>query len=294
MTDAALVAFLAWAVERLGLRWEGLRNFRRTVRKRLVRRMAELGLGNLDEYRARIEVDASEEAVLEAMCRIPISRLYRDRAVFDLLASEILPARARAAEREGRRAVRIWSAGCASGEEPHTVAIVWHVVIAPQHPNVELELLATDADEGMLARGRRGGYSEGSLRELPPHLRETALRPGRVTPTTRAPEGRSGPAHDDDPQLFYVRDELRAGLTFRREDVRRAMPEGPFDVVLCRNMLLTYIDVRLQPPLLEQLIARLLPGGALVIGSREAMPPGIPRVQLRGPGVYIAADSAGR
>jgi chemotaxis methyl-accepting protein methylase len=67
-------------------------------------------------------------------------------------------------------------------------------------------------------------------------------------------------------------------------------------LVLCRNMLLTYIEESLHVPLLEQLVARLLPGGALVVGSRESMPPmaSLPSLQFRAPGVYIAADSAGR
>jgi len=268
MTDADLVAFLKWAVARLGLRWTGLRDFRGTVRKRLTKRLAELGLADLAAYRAYVEREPDEAQVLEAMCRIPISRLYRDASVFDLLAKELLPERARAAEREGRSAVRIWSAGCASGEEPTTVAILWHVDVAPDHPSIALELIATDADEGMLARAERGAYGPGSVRELPPRLRERALR-------------REG-------LLFVVDPELRRGVTFRREDLRRSMPDGPFDVVLCRNMLLTYIDESQHLPLLQAIVARLLPGGVLVVGSRETMPAGLEGLEHRGPGLYVA------
>jgi chemotaxis protein methyltransferase CheR len=268
VTDAALVAFLEWAVQGLGLRWTGLRNFRGTVRKRLVKRLAELGLADLDAYRTRLESDPSEWPVLEAMCRIPISRLYRDRAVYDLLANEILPERARIAVREGRSTIRIWSAGCASGEEPYTIAMVWHVGVAPSFPGLGIEILATDADDGMLARARRGAYGSGSVRELPAGLRDVAME-------------REG-------SLFVVRDELRAGITFRRQDLRRAMPDGPFDVVLCRNMLLTYIDEREHRPLLEQLIARLFPGGTLVVGSRETMPADLPSIEKVAAGVYVA------
>ncbi len=268
MTDADLVAFLKWSVARLGLRWTGLQGFRGTVRKRLTKRLAELGLGDLAAYRAFIEREPDEVVVLEAMCRIPISRLYRDAEVFDLLANELLPERARIAEREGRSAVRVWSAGCASGEEPTTIAILWHVDIAPVHPSVSLDLIATDADEGMIARAERGAYGPGSVRELPPRLRERALR-------------REG-------GLFVVQPELRRGVTFRREDLRRSMPEGPFDLILCRNMLLTYIDERQHLPLLEELVARLRPGGILVVGRRERMPDGLGGLELRGAGVYIA------
>lgn len=272
MTDAVLVAFLEWAVQRLGLRWTGLRNFRGTVRKRLVKRLAELGLGDLDAYRARLASDPTEWAVLEAMCLIPISRLYRDRAVYDRLAFEILPERARLAAREGRSKVRIWSAGCASGEEPYTLAMVWHRDVAPAYPGIGIDILATDAGEGMLARARRGAYGAGSVRELPARLRDVAM----------AREG----------SLFVVRDEIRDGVTFRREDLRRVMPDGPFDVVLCRNVLLTYIDEREQRPLLEQLVARLLPGGTLVVGSRETMPADLPSLTKVAAGVYVTRETS--
>jgi chemotaxis protein methyltransferase CheR len=275
MTDADLVRFLEWSVTLLGLRWTGLRAFRGTVRKRLTKRLRELRLPDLAAYRAFVEREPAEAARLEAMCRIPISRLYRDAGVFDLLATELLPERARIAEREGRSAVRIWSAGCASGEEPTTLAIVWHVDVAPAHPSLSLELVATDADEGMLARAERGAYGPGSVRELPARLLERAFR-------------REG-------SLYVARPELRRGITFRREDLRRAMPDGPFDVVLCRNMLLTYIDESQHLPLLQAIIARLLPGGVLVVGSRETMPVGLTGLELRGPGVYVARtiDSSG-
>ena len=266
MNDAETVAFLQWAVPRIGLRWAGFRNVRGTVRKRLGRRLAELGLRNLTEYRARLETTREEWAVLEAMCRIPISRLYRDRAVFDRLAGELLPERAEAATREHRPALRVWSAGCASGEEPSTVAILWHLEIAPRHPGLSLDLLATDVDETMIERARQGCYGEGSLRELPARLRDEAFR--------------------QDGARWCVRDELRQGVTFRREDVRSAMPDGPFDVILCRNSAFTYFDEPTQQKVADELVTRLRNGGALVVGCHEALPAERPNVRRRAPSVY--------
>lgn len=272
MTDAELVAFLEWAVRRLGLRWRGIAHFRSTVRKRLTKRMAELGLGDLEAYRARVESDTSEEDVLQAMCRIPISRLYRDAGVFDLLGAALLPERARIATSEGRSAVRAWSAGCASGEEPYSVAMVWNADVAPVHPNVAIEILATDADDAMLERAKRGVYGGGSVRELPSRLRDVMMRR----------EGSS----------FVVTDDVRHLVTFVRQDLTRAMPPGMFDVVLCRNMLLTYVSEERQRVLLDELVARLWPGGSLVVGSRETMPPDVLSVErdARAPGVFRKTD----
>ncbi|HSO36199.1 MAG TPA: CheR family methyltransferase, partial [Labilithrix sp.] len=132
-----------------------------------------------------------------------------------------------------------------------------------------LELLATDADEDLLARARRATYGEGSLRELDARLREAAFTP-------------HGP-------LYTVRPELRAGITFVCQDLRYAMPDGPFDVVLCRNVLLTYVEEAKQRALVEQMIARIAPGGALVVGSRETMPAGVAGLEARLPGVFTVA-----
>jgi chemotaxis protein methyltransferase CheR len=270
-TDADVVAFLQWSLPRLGLRWPGFRNVRGTVRKRLVRRMAELGLRSLAEYRAHLEVADEEWAVLDAMCVIPISRLYRDRAVFDRLAHEVLPERADAASREGRPSVRIWSAGCASGEDPYTVAILWHLEIAPRHPGLRLDLVATDVDETMITRAMRGCYGEGSLRELPARLRDAAF-------------------HRDD--RIRIRDELRQGVTFRREDMRVVMPDGPFDVILCRNTAFTYFDEPTQRAVAARLITGLRNGGALVVGSHERLPDDFEALHCRGPSFYERIDDA--
>ena len=72
-----------------------------------------------------------------------------------------------------------------------------------------------------------------------------------------------------------MRGGLRAGVRFDLADLRVEMPEGPFDLVLCRNVVLTYVDEALQRPLVERMIARLRPGGFFVVGAHERMPDGI-------------------
>src|SRR5262245_46489236 len=124
MKDADCVALLQWALPRLALRWEGFRNVRGQVCKRIARRTAELGLGPIAASRPYLEAHPEEWSFVEGLCRVTISRFFRDRGVFDRLRLEILPELA-VARSEG--AVRAWSAGCASGEEPYTLAIVWQL-----------------------------------------------------------------------------------------------------------------------------------------------------------------------
>ena len=92
----------------------------------------------------------------------------------------------RRSSQTGAAEVRIWSAGCASGEEPYTIALLWHLVIAASHPSVMLELVATDADAAPIERARRGVFAVGSARELPASMwRPSSGSAGRATLRSR-------------------------------------------------------------------------------------------------------------
>lgn len=266
MDDPSTVAFLQWALPRLGLRWEGYRKVRGTVRKRIARRLRELELPDIEAYRAYLERHPDEWARLEAMCWIPISRFHRDRGVFETLRRDILPELASSAARDGRP-LRILSAGSASGEEPYTLAILFHLLIAPNHPGLRLDLLAIDINDEMIARAERGIYREGSLRELPQGLRDRAF--------TREPGGE-----------LRVRDRFRQGLRFRRHDLRASLPDGPFDLILCRKLAFTYFDDRAQLRIAQGFSSRLRIGGALVVGCHERLPADIPAMALCAPCIY--------
>jgi chemotaxis protein methyltransferase CheR len=217
-----------------------------------LRRAQELGLESFDEYREELAVSPEEWSRLDALCRIPISRFYRDRAVFDALRSELLPRLAERALARGETTLRTWSVGCASGEEPYTLSTIWRFDLAQRFPSLDLRIVATDADETMLERARRGCYAEGSLRLLPPDLRSRGF-------------------HEEN-GLHYVRDEVRRGVAFQREDVRTAMPDGPFDLVLCRNVVFTYFEPSLQRTIAERIVGRMIEGGLLIVGCHERAP----------------------
>jgi chemotaxis protein methyltransferase CheR len=249
MRDAECTAFLQWALPQLGRHWPGYRKVRRLVCKRLGRRLRELGLADFDAYRHRLLEYKDEWAALDALCGIPISRFYRDRGVFDSLEREVLPALADAAAPRGT--LDIWSAGCAGGEEPYTLAILWAVRLQERFPQLGLRIVATDNDEQVLERARAGLFSPSSLKELPHDLRVAGF------------EGVEGG--------WRVRERFRA-IDFLRQDLREAMPQGPFDLILCRNVLFTYYAPPLRQQLAERIVARLRPGGALAVGIHESIP----------------------
>jgi chemotaxis protein methyltransferase CheR len=254
MDDEACVDFLKWAIPQLGLRWLGYRRVRRLVAKRLNRRLSELGIADLAAYRKFLSEEPSEWARLDALCRIPISRFYRDRGVFDALGGQLLPEAAVAVIARGGDAVRCWSAGCASGEEPYTLALAWRFCAADRWPALGFTVFATDAEESMLERARAACYGRSSLKEVPELWLERAF-------TRRGP-------------LFCLAAEFHRDVEFELQDIRQAMPDGPFDLVLCRNVVFTYFDEALQRRTLKRLQDRILPGGFLMLGSHEVLPAG--------------------
>ncbi|UCG87869.1 MAG: chemotaxis protein CheR, partial [Gemmatimonadota bacterium] len=122
MRDNDCVAFLQWALPRMQLQWPGFRKVRRQVCKRISRRMQELGIASTAAYRSFLRSNPAEWRTLADLCRVTISRFYRDKAVFHTLASSVLPELMEQAESRGDEVLTAWSAGCGSGEEPYTVA----------------------------------------------------------------------------------------------------------------------------------------------------------------------------
>lgn len=259
MRDPDCVAFLQWALPRLALRWPGFRKVRHGVCKRVDARIAALGLAGVAGYRTHLERTPAEWPVLDELCRITISCFYRDRGVFDFLGETVLPELARRAQARGRRELRAWSVGCASGEEPYTLMLVWRLRVAPRVPDAALHVLATDVDEPVLARARAARYAWGSVKELPAEWRARAF--------------------EEVGRTYELRAEYRAGVELRAEDVRVALPAGRFDLILCRNLAFTYFDEPLQRATLARLESALLPGGALVIGKSERLPAGAMRLE---------------
>lgn len=275
MSERDCVSFLRWALPRLGLRWAGYRRVHRQVCKRLARRLAELKLGDMAAYRAYLAAHPDEWRHVEEAGLIPISRFFRDRAVFERLGSEVLPELARRARAAGRPAIRCWSVGCASGEEPYSLAILWLMGPGRDFPDIALALLASDAAAHLIARARRGCYGLGSLRELPVPWREAAF----------AREG----------ALYCVRPRFRDPVSFVHADFTKTRPPGPFDLVLCRNLAFTYFAEDRQREALDRLMAVTTEDGYLVIGAKERLPgePGGLRALDGGP-IYRRVNGASR
>jgi chemotaxis protein methyltransferase CheR len=203
-------AFLQWALPQLNLRWPGFRKVHRQVCRRLKRRMNDLRIPDLAAYRTRLEADPAEWRFLDECCHITISRFFREKRVFKVLRTKVLPHIAERAHREVR-AARIWLAGCASGEEPYTLKILWDLEVTRRYPSgVPLSIIATDTDRAMLARADQACFPSRSLRELPTPLLNQAL--------------------DREDSLHCLKRQYREGIEFLQQDLRlgaRLFPLAP-------------------------------------------------------------------
>ncbi|NIM50190.1 MAG: chemotaxis protein CheR [Gemmatimonadales bacterium] len=252
MLDRDCVQFLQWALPRLRMRWPGFRKVRKQVCKRIHRRIDELKLADVAAYREYLEGHAGEWSVLDGFCRVTVSRFYRDRGVFGFLGRQVLPELCRWALDRDERIVRAWSAGCGSGEEPYTLSLLWELELKPRFPMLGVHILATEADAAMIRRAEDACYPASSLKDLPKRWCDAGFAP-------------SGEVH-------CLRPEYKAVVEFAQHDLRAGLPNGPFDLILCRNLAFTYWDLDLQLETASRVWEGLRPRGALVIGAHETLP----------------------
>jgi chemotaxis protein methyltransferase CheR len=242
--------FLKWVLPKLEMRPEGYRKVRKQVCKRLLRRMGELNLHSFESYRRFLEENRAEWNEIDTMLRITISRFFRDKKSWEVLGNSLVPEMVLQAN--GKRPVRCWSAGIASGEEPYSLAILWREKILPDFPNASLEILATDSDPHMLERARIACYSKGSLKEAPEELIANAFhRDGR---------------------LYCLNGAYRQMVKFSRQDIREEIPDGMFDLVFCKNIVAMYFNKALAVKIFKNISAALRPGAYLLLGNHEEFP----------------------
>jgi chemotaxis protein methyltransferase CheR len=254
MRDEDCVHFLQWALPRLRMRWAGFRRVHGQVCKRLSRRLRDLQIDGLGTYRSYLEETPDEWRVLDVVCRIPISRFYRDKSVFSFLEHEVLPALAQQVLARHEVKLDAWSVGAASGEEPYSLALVWAMRLQAAFPGVQLQLVASDVDANLSSRARQACYPYSAIKNLPAQWREQVF--------------------NRQAELFCLKPEYRHNIRFIVQDVRTSMPTEQYDLVLCRNLVFTYYVEEQQRELLERIQATIKPGGVLVIGIHENLPAG--------------------
>ncbi|MDH4082511.1 MAG: hypothetical protein OEV99_15360 [Nitrospira sp.] len=252
MKDAEGVHFLQWCLPKVGLIWPGYQKVRRQVYKRIQRRLESLSLSTLVDYQRYLETHPEEWTVLDSLCWISISRFYRDKSVFEFLERDVLPCLAREVSAQGDDVLRCWSIGCAGGEEPYSLSLLWKLELQAQFPTVRLLILATDIDDRAIAHARQSCYQPSSLKDLPTEWRAQGF--------------------DRTAEEFQIKPEFQEPVTFLTQDIRKAAPKETFHLILCRYLPFTYFDVPLQINTLRCLVEQMQIGSALVVGKGEELP----------------------
>ncbi|MEW6217906.1 MAG: protein-glutamate O-methyltransferase CheR [Thermodesulfobacteriota bacterium] len=222
---------------------------------RLQKFLREQGFPSFRAFYDHLVSDASGRALDQLINRISTNYTFfnRERAHFDLLARTVLPGIIRQEEAAGSRDLRLWSAGCSSGEEAYLLAILLMEALGVAYPQWQAGVLATDISERVLAVARQGVYAEDSLADLPDSYRKRYFQ--------RLADGR-----------WQVAGRLRQEVTFRRFNLMsHTFPfKKPFQVIFCRNVMI-YFDRPTRDALVSRFQSALEPGGLLFIGHSESL-----------------------
>jgi chemotaxis protein methyltransferase CheR len=264
LPDALDPAVLALLGERIAAH-AGLRVPSWVLDSRVRARMAALGVERAGDYVERVS-EGGELDMLVELLRVGETRFFRHTGAMTALADTVVPA----LRDSGRGKVRAWSAGCASGEEPYTLAILLRDGLPS---GVEVEVIATDISEAALEVARAAEYPADALSQVPSAMRRAFEIDG--------PRCRVGAAY-------------RQLVTFERRNLAVAEARFPrmLDLVLCRNVLI-YFDEASRRRTVERLIESLVPGGFLFLGYSETLRDFGRLAPVRTPGAVVYRKGSG-
>jgi two-component system CheB/CheR fusion protein len=220
-----------------------------TIVRRLRGRMNATARPTLAGYAAYLESDPEEYARLVNSLLIKVTEFFRDPTLFEYLLEHVLPELIAEARRD-RRELRIWSAGCSTGEEAYSLAIEVAEALGEKASWPDIRIFATDIDRQAIAFARRGVYPPAALKSLPAGARDRYF--------VKADGG------------YEVGKRLRALMVFGEHDLGERAPFPRIDLLLCRNVLI-YFTVPMQRVALETFAFSLRPGGRLALGPSETI-----------------------
>jgi chemotaxis protein methyltransferase CheR len=242
---------------------------RNLVYSRLSRRLRALGMTSFRQYREHLAANVSElESFINAIST-NLTKFFREAHHFDHFRTHVaVPFVQEAHGKVGRR-LRVWSAGCSTGEEPYTIAVVLKREIRDIDRH-DVRILATDIDTEVIGKGARGEYPANSIDEVPKTYREFFQPVGGDRASENVMVGR----------------DIRSLVTFRRLNLMESWPfTGNFDAIFCRNVMI-YFDGPTKTALVERFTQKLKQGGWLYIGHSESLIGSHPGLRLIGRTTY--------
>jgi two-component system CheB/CheR fusion protein len=239
-------AILSYLKETRGFDFTGYK--RASLSRRVNRRMSQIGIEKYTDYIDHLQANSEEFVALFNTILINVTSFFRDLETWNYLRSGVVPALL--AERGPDDPVRIWSAGCASGEEAYTLAMVFAEAIGPEKFRQRVKIYATDVDEEALTQARQATYTQTDVENVPVELLSRYFE--------RQGEG------------YVFRKDLRRSVIFGRNDLVQDAPISRIDLLTCRNTLM-YFNAETQTKILGRLHFALAPRGLLFLGKAEML-----------------------
>ena len=219
----------------------------RCIKRRIATRVRALGFRSAAPYLDELRRNETELDTLIAALSIHVSQFFRNPSTFATLEGRILPALFRRAAESGRRELRLWSVGCAGGEEPYSLALLLDE-IAPR--DIRVSILATDVSPPVLEQARQGLFDPLRLTEVPESVRDRYF----------TAEGRN----------YRLAEHICKMVQFQHHDILTSAEYPAADLILCRNVLI-YFSREKQENILTRFAAALPAGGFLVLGRAETL-----------------------
>jgi two-component system, chemotaxis family, CheB/CheR fusion protein len=244
--DPDLENLLAFIRDSRGFDFTGYK--RSSLARRVRKRMNEVAISGYLDYRDRLESSAEEFGYLFNTILINVTSLFRDPEAWSYLQREIMPELV--ADNDGSDEIRVWSAGCASGEEAYSLAIAFSEALGPEECAKRVKIYGTDVDEEALRDARAGTYPAKALEPLSPELRGKYFEPAGTQ--------------------FTFRPDLRRRVIFGRHDITRDAPISRLDLLVCRNTLM-YFNVETQSHVVDRFHFALREDAYLFLGKAEML-----------------------
>ncbi|HKC77303.1 MAG TPA: CheR family methyltransferase [Gaiellaceae bacterium] len=246
--DPDFEQLLEFVRDERGFDYTGYR--RPTLMRRFEKQMQDVGVDDWPNYRAYLEEHTEEYAELFNTILINVTGFFRDREAWEVVREQVIP---RVLDDRGDAPIRVWSAGCASGEEPYTIAMLLAEALGEEGFRRRVKIYATDIDDDALSEAREASFSAKQLEKVPPDLRERYFQ-----------QQNHG---------FVFRNDLRRAVIFGRNDLHRDPPISRVDLLVSRNTLM-YFGSELQQRILANFYFALNRGGFLIVGKAEALQSG--------------------
>lgn len=218
--------------------------------RRLAGRLRVTGCDSYFSYHRYLERHPQEYPLLLKALTVNVTEFFRDEGVFKELETNIFPTLIAGSAERGRSSIRIWSAGCASGEEVFSVAMIMAQCLAEAAVNLSCSIYGTDVDESSVEKGRAALYPIGGLATIPNRYRKFVVRAG--------------------PSEFSFTPEIHRMVRFKKMDLFTDKPIKPAEVILCRNVMI-YFNRQQQKQLVEWFYRSMVPRGYLIIGKSEKL-----------------------